>query len=1276
MKKGFYLFLFVLVISSATVFAQPSYYTETFSTLDKCDVALTDAFWNTDDSRGEPGRQLVELGYIGSGYGKPVDVCTNGKYIFASSVGANGGLYIFNPESYSFINSYVTGENEQGVAIDGKYAYIVDASGELERVDCGNLSSLSATQRNITGTPNIRAVASAGGYIYMATSGGLITHDWSANSDNTIATTDARDVCLFGQYLLLADGTGGLKIYSLANPASPSSIGSILSGEDCQGVSVMGTHAIVSATNKIIVVNILNPSSPSEVARSVVDGVCISACENAGLIFAACASRGTRVFDANNLPTLISLGNTQNHTGGKATSVVAIGHKVAIADSCGGGIQFLAAGGIFDPDEDWSATITTADIEDEAGVLDVVVLGDYAYMTVQTVGLVTVNLKTGSTYTNPVGSGNAALGLCSAGNTILVASGTAGLRCYSLSNPAQPSLLWTQALTNGQAWAVDAQGNYAYVSSGGGTVFGVYKIPILGASHAPVASYTCSHPIYSVDVSGNHVYIAADVVGLISLDLSLTPLDTLTFASGRCWGVIAENDYAYVSNFTGGISIARISNPSNMSVVASLSGPDIGSVLSIGRFDKYLLIGRDETNALVFVDVSNPTSPSIDGSIDVPTDADGLVIPAGFRKYKDKLLMGDYINGLRSWVIYPKGEVGNLIPLSYLYSTPVNTFGGIQYINWKADVDHEGDGTDIVSYYLKFSDGTTEDSIKIINNGEDPPAGPWGESWFDISENEWDDVWWYAKIQANTDPGRPGPVWFTDWVKVGYSASRPARRRVSGVVHVDFGTEIVDLIIGIDSFASDRFDPSVDISYYPIGPGPHAYWAIGDPSRPDIVGLSSCFMGNRAGAKPIRLVITEPARITWTFPPDLEPGTFVINGVDLATSTEMELPAGEHKLVPLANIPLYYTSRSVRGWNMVAPVASPLCETPSQIFGVSNPFIWTYDESMGGYYNTTEVGEGIGYFVLANENIMQTYQGVRVDWTRTRIHRGWNMIAGPTNGDVHVSSFITEPAGIIWHGPLYTLGDGGYIATEWLTPGKAYWAFGLGDGYLYADIATGTRKSIPLDDPDMSATLILSSAGNSTSLSLGIDPRAKVGLDSRFDRLLVPPLPTKRNIGYLLSDGSSMKLSRDVEPTCVEWTLHVLENCVATSDKHIIANDGNGEMEINSFGVSLAPGIYKLRFDSAPKPDRFIISASPNPFNSATLIKTYIPRAGKMELSVYDISGREVSRLFDGDASAGGRVFLWEGNDIFGRELPSGIYFVKLSLDGGIGKTEKIVMLK
>jgi hypothetical protein len=84
----------------------------------------------------------------------------------------------------------------------------------------------------------------------------------------------------------------------------------------------------------------------------------------------------------------------------------------------------------------------------------------------------------------------------------------------------------------------------------------------------------------------------------------------------------------------------------------------------------------------------------------------------------------------------------------------------------------------------------------------------------------------------------------------------------------------------------------------------------------------------------------------------------------------------------------------------------------------------------------------------------------------------------------------------------------------------------------------------------------------------------------------------------------------------------------------------------------------------------------PNPFNPETTIRFAVPApAALVTLDVYDVAGRLVVSLVDGEKIIGPRAVRWDGKDRNGREVPTGVYVYRLS-SGKESLSRKLVLLR
>jgi hypothetical protein len=83
----------------------------------------------------------------------------------------------------------------------------------------------------------------------------------------------------------------------------------------------------------------------------------------------------------------------------------------------------------------------------------------------------------------------------------------------------------------------------------------------------------------------------------------------------------------------------------------------------------------------------------------------------------------------------------------------------------------------------------------------------------------------------------------------------------------------------------------------------------------------------------------------------------------------------------------------------------------------------------------------------------------------------------------------------------------------------------------------------------------------------------------------------------------------------------------------------------------------------------------PNPTRGTTAVSYALAQAGRVQLGVYDVSGRLVRRLVDGERRAGVETVVWNGTAESGARLQAGMYFVRLAA-AGFRETRRVILLK
>ena len=84
----------------------------------------------------------------------------------------------------------------------------------------------------------------------------------------------------------------------------------------------------------------------------------------------------------------------------------------------------------------------------------------------------------------------------------------------------------------------------------------------------------------------------------------------------------------------------------------------------------------------------------------------------------------------------------------------------------------------------------------------------------------------------------------------------------------------------------------------------------------------------------------------------------------------------------------------------------------------------------------------------------------------------------------------------------------------------------------------------------------------------------------------------------------------------------------------------------------------------------------PNPAAEMVEISYSIPVSeSRVMVEVFDLAGRRIRTLVDGQQQSGNHRVIWEGDDDRGNPVAPGMYFCRLAVDGD-ASTEKVMMLK
>ena len=92
-------------------------------------------------------------------------------------------------------------------------------------------------------------------------------------------------------------------------------------------------------------------------------------------------------------------------------------------------------------------------------------------------------------------------------------------------------------------------------------------------------------------------------------------------------------------------------------------------------------------------------------------------------------------------------------------------------------------------------------------------------------------------------------------------------------------------------------------------------------------------------------------------------------------------------------------------------------------------------------------------------------------------------------------------------------------------------------------------------------------------------------------------------------------------------------------------------------------------------PEVLSVISRPNPTEGGATIGLALPAAGNVSLELYDVRGRRVATIASRPMSEGYHDVPWNGTDDSGAPVASGLYFLRVRVDGQVAVTQKLTKL-
>lgn len=246
---------------------------------------------------------------------------------------------------------------------------------------------------------------------------------------------------------------------------------------------------------------------------------------------------------------------------------------------------------------------------------------------------------------------------------LAVIGGDRDMEIVDVSDPSSPHLISSLELAGSvNIVAILVEGDYAYLADYNG---GLYVVDVSNPSQPRQIGHCETTHLYDISVTANYLCAVGGYPDLLIIDVTY-PEDPRVISSyagpGYGYAVSAEGDYAYLASWVAGLQIVHLCwDPFSSSPRLVGSCEDLNEAVDVFVGDDYAFVADRETG-LQIVEVSDPSSPEIVGSCEMP-GARTVCVSGSYA------CLGDYYGVLRivdvSQFSFPEivGSCGPLVDL-------------------------------------------------------------------------------------------------------------------------------------------------------------------------------------------------------------------------------------------------------------------------------------------------------------------------------------------------------------------------------------------------------------------------------------------------------------------------------------------------------------------------------------------------------------------------------------------------------------------------------------
>jgi hypothetical protein len=419
-----------------------------------------------------------------------------------------------------------------------------------------------------------------------------------------------------------------------------------------------------------------------------------------------------------------------------------------------------------------------------------------------------------------------------------------------------------------------------------------------------------------------------------------------------------------------------------------------------------------------------------------------------------------------------------------------------------------------------------------------------------------------------------------------------------------------------------------------------------------------------------------------------------------------------HTIAALFAINNYIVTAS--GWNMISlPVEPDSCRVGYLFPGYQAAF-----DFLGGTYHLAICMDHCnGYWLKMPANDSVEVRGGDVSNCSITLVSGWNLIGVP-NCSV---TPVTDPPGNITAIFEYLPSSGYRLVSNGgpLIPDKAYWVRSSSTCNLILDcnpvLLSNEKGDVKSEKVSSLSEFSLHAQGE--ELGGVSDYEVVLGTNSFIQEIPAPPAPPEYSVKLELNNTDwSGPFCRDIRmdggdscswvialnphgnispPSARTAILSWAPSSLEEEGEYFLVDgyDGTGQVvvpdmrAVNEYSLTGINRDYYFTLvhianptgisgrDNAIPKEYSLYQAYPNPFNPQTTIAYDLPKDSFVKLIVFDLLGRAVRMLSNGNQAAGHKQVIWDGKTETGVQVTSGIYFYSLTTSE-YSKTMKMTVIR